>query len=88
MSHPSGSPFHYRPPNPVQIKYYAACRVGIRQCAELLDRLLPDSTEKETAIARLTEALYWADAAIKATIEDHPVHSDRLRDAVRGDVDF
>ncbi|RCV47481.1 Acb2/Tad1 domain-containing protein [Marinitenerispora sediminis] len=42
-------------------------RTACHRLAEQLADLLPDGREKEQAITRVEEAMFWADAAIERT---------------------
>lgn len=43
---------------------HTSARQGCRQLADRLNDLLPDGREKSTAITKLEEVMFWANAAI------------------------
>ena len=63
--------FHYHPP---QTKLRGQVHEGIRNLcmatAEQLNNLLPDGYEKTMVMAKLEEAMFWANAAIARTPDE------------------
>jgi hypothetical protein len=56
--------FTYHPPKPDQIERYEKIREAGKAFAELLDEAVPGSPERSTALAKIREAVMWANAAI------------------------
>lgn len=52
------------PPNQEQIRKYQVIRDNAKDLAYLIDQLCPNSREKSLAMAKLEEAVMWANAAI------------------------
>jgi len=66
--------FTYHAPKPGQPEIYQSIREGARELAIHIDGLAPDSREKNLAIARLEEAVMWANAAIaRHHPDDEPI---------------
>jgi hypothetical protein len=56
--------FTYHPPKNTQPERYERIRAGAKELAVLIDLLCPDSREKDTAIMKIEESVFWANAAI------------------------
>lgn len=56
--------FSYHAPTPNQIGRYEVLRSTARQMAEAMARNCPLSPELNTAIERLQDAVFWANASI------------------------
>ena len=56
--------FTYHPPKPDQIARYGALRGSGRTLAEKIAEFCPPSPERSTAIAKVREAIMWANASI------------------------
>jgi hypothetical protein len=63
--------FTYHPPRPDQIELYESLRAYGLQLARAIEDLAPPSRERSTAIAKVREAVMWANAAI-ACNPTHP----------------
>lgn len=56
--------FTYHAPKPTQPERYAALRSKAKELAELIMETVPDSRERSTAITKIEEATFWANAGI------------------------
>ena len=56
--------FTYHAPKGDQAERYVEIRQGAVELAQLIDESCPDSREKSTAITKIEEAVFWANAAI------------------------
>jgi hypothetical protein len=56
--------FSYHSPDDQRARAHEQVRLYLRQMAEEFNQSLPDSDEKDTAIHKLEEAMFWANAAI------------------------
>ncbi len=56
--------FTHHPPHGDQVERYQSLRESGRLLALKVNQLCPDSREKSLAIAKLEEAIMWANAAI------------------------
>jgi hypothetical protein len=74
--------FDYHAPKEGQPKMYEAVRATLKEAAEFLDAVCPDSREKSLAFTKLEEAMFWANASIARTghvvdiQEDEPIFVD------------
>jgi hypothetical protein len=59
--------FDYHAPKEGQPKMYEAVRATLKEAAEFLDAVCPDSREKSLAFTKLEEAMFWANASIART---------------------
>lgn len=59
-----GNRFTYHPPKDGQPEIYQAIRDGGLTFATLISEAAPDSREKDQALARIEEAVMWANAAV------------------------
>jgi hypothetical protein len=56
--------FTYHAPKPGQPEIYVRIRDQAKDLAYLIDDLVPDSREKSSALTKLEEAVFWANAGI------------------------
>lgn len=56
--------FNYHAPKNDQATRYQQMREMFQVAAELIDREVPDSREKATALTHLETAMFWANAGI------------------------
>jgi hypothetical protein len=56
--------FTYHAPDPKQIEKYQKIRDTGKELAKLIVELCPESREQSSAITRIQEAIFWANAAI------------------------
>lgn len=56
--------FSYHKPTPEMVPVFAAIREKLKEAAMLIDQSVPDGREKATAISKLEEAGFWANAAL------------------------
>lgn len=56
--------FAYHPPEGNQADLYQDLRWRAKSVAYVIDEICPDSFEKETAMMKLNEVVFWANAAI------------------------
>lgn len=56
--------FTHHPPKGDQSQRYQAIRDRARNLAVFIDENAPDSREKDEALTRLEEAVFWVNAAI------------------------
>lgn len=56
--------FGYFAPDEARALDHTTVRTILANVAEQIDRLCPDGREKATAITKLEEAMYWANAAL------------------------
>jgi hypothetical protein len=56
--------FIYHPPKGNQSERYVKIRIMGKEMALLIDLLCPDSREKDIAIMKIEESVFWANAAI------------------------
>jgi hypothetical protein len=56
--------FSYHPPTPGQVHIYEAIRGQVRNLAEFLNELCPEGRDKATAITKLEEVMFWANASV------------------------
>jgi hypothetical protein len=59
-----GIRFTYHAPHPGQPAKYTAVRSKAKELAELIVEMCPDSREQATALTKLEEVVFWANAAI------------------------
>lgn len=65
-----GNWFTYHPPRPEQISLYETLRDAGRVMAEHITDCAPPSRERSTALAKVREAVMWANAAIACNERD------------------
>lgn len=63
--------FSYHPPKGDQASRYENLRSSGKWLAQVIDKLCPDSREKSLALAKLEEAVMWANAGIARREEWH-----------------
>lgn len=56
--------FTYHPPKEGQPALYEGIRFRVKEIAEYLDSVVPDSREKSLAFTALEEAVMWANAGV------------------------
>ena len=56
--------FIYHAPKADQEQRYAGIRANAKHMAEYIDGYCPQSKEKDIALERLQEAMFWANASI------------------------
>lgn len=56
--------FTYHAPKDGQAQTYEGIRFRVREVAEHINDVAPDSREKSLAITALEEAVFWANAAV------------------------
>ena len=56
--------FTYHAPKEGQPAKYQALRDNAKKLAFMINELCPDSREKSTAMTKLEEAIFWANASI------------------------
>ncbi|MEW1959796.1 hypothetical protein [Kineococcus sp. NPDC059986] len=56
--------FDYHKPDPVRVVQHSQVRSVLWAAARDLNENLPEGREKSTAITKLEEAMFWANAAI------------------------
>lgn len=56
--------FTYHPPKEGQTEKYITIRNEAKLLAHVIDGICPNSREKDIAITKLEEAVFWANAAI------------------------
>lgn len=62
--------FAYHPPTPEQVGKYEALRAAAKEFALLVDEHCPSSSERSTALAKIREAVMWANASIACNDKD------------------
>jgi hypothetical protein len=67
MSYDFDNNFKHHAPKEGQAIMFAAIRLNLKEAAEFLDALCPDSREKSLAFTKLEEAMFWANASIART---------------------
>lgn len=55
---------HHSPQSPTTTSIYEAVRTGALHYADLINELVPDCNEKDEAINRLNEVMFWANAGV------------------------
>ena len=55
---------YHAPTGPEQVEVYGMLRSLAKKYAEVINEHCPDSREKSTAITKLEECVFWANAAI------------------------
>ena len=66
------SDFTYHAPNELQRGQYERLRAAAKDLAHLINRECPGSREKSTALTRLDEVVFWANAAIARAPAEAP----------------
>lgn len=56
--------FSYHAPKPGQPEKYESIRARLREVAQYIEDVTPDCREREEAIKKLEEAMFWANASI------------------------
>lgn len=56
--------FTYHAPNAARAEDHAHLRALLKDTADAIDNIVPDGREKSTAITKLEEAMFWANAAL------------------------
>lgn len=56
--------FNHHSPTPVKAAFHESIRRNALELANRLDEKLPPGREKSTAITKLEEVMFWANAAI------------------------
>lgn len=56
--------FTYHPPREKQVEVYEQLRATAKEFAALVVNICPDSDERGKAVARINEAVMWANASI------------------------
>lgn len=56
--------FAYHKPTGGKTEYHESVRHHCELLANIIDELVPDGREKSTAITKLEEAMFWANAGI------------------------
>jgi len=56
--------FKYHAPKPGQPEIYEAIRNKAKELAELIDGNVPNSREKASAMTKVEEAVFWANAGV------------------------
>lgn len=56
--------FTHHPPSSEQVKTYQRIRQDALSLAENITALCPDSQERATAIQKIEEAVFWANASV------------------------
>lgn len=64
--------FSYHKPTPEMAVKFSAMRGKLLEAATLIDELVPDGREKATAISKLEETGFWANAGLARTGEIEP----------------
>ena len=56
--------FTYHSPQPGQPERYTVLRAGAKELAKMILEACPDSREREQALTKLEEAVFWANASV------------------------
>ncbi len=56
--------FTYHPPQPEQIDRYTVLRAAAKEVAWIILGACPESREREQALTKLEEAIFWANASV------------------------